>query len=559
MSARAARAALALAAALAALAAPAHARKKPRVYASSGPVVGVIHIERGDVFDPRVPGEDIWLFRAANKLHFVTREEIIQRELLFKTGELWDPLKALESERNLRSNGSFRRADVDPAPQAPNGPVDVYVRTQDSWTTNPNLSFGTEGGRTFYSYGLEENNFLGYGKTLGFSRSRDGDDRSDSFLYGDPRFLGTRLRLGAAWADSSDGDSNGLFLTRPFYSLESGNAVSTSWNRSLGEGSIVRDGEEFSKYRVRSRQVEASAGQRLNDDRVVIHRYEYGWYSEKRAYESIAQTRGPLPADQEFSGPTAGWSWVRPRYVKETYIDRMERVEDFNLGNEFDLRAGWMPVATGSDRERWLWHAQDQHGVSFGPGRFALGALTASGRAAGGRWENALFGASGNVFWKTETPGQQTLVAHAEGVTGRYLDRDSWVSLGGNSGLRGYKNDSFVGGKAVLFNVEDRFFLPGEYFHLMRLGGVVFFDSGTVIPEGHKFALRRFKSDVGVGLRVGATRSKGGAVGRVDLAYALNGGPGGSRWVLTIQAGQAFSLFNSSSRNVRLSPRSRLQ
>jgi hypothetical protein len=559
-AARAGAAALALLLLSAAPAAAQSSRRKPRVYKSSGPVVGVIHIERGDVFDPKVPGEDWWPFRAANKIHWVTREEVVRRELLFKEGELWDPLKALESERNLRSNGSFRRAAVDPAPQAPNGPVDVYVRTQDSWTTNPKLSFGTEGGRHFYSYGLEENNVFGYGKTLGFAHSKNGDDRSDSFVFGDPRFLGTRLRMGGSFSDSSDGDSNGLFLTRPFYALESENAVSASWNRSLGDGQIQRDGEEFSQHRIRSRQVEGSIGQRLNADRAVIHRWELGWYSEKRAYETKPETvPGLLPADQEFSGPTAGWSWVQPRYVKEAYIDRMEIVEDFNLGNEFDLRAGFMPTETGSDRERWLWSAQDQQGVQFGPGRFALGALMASGRAAGGRWENALFSASGNLFWKTEAPGQQTFVAHVEGVTGRYLDRDSQVTLGGDSGLRGYKNASFTGGKAVLFNVEDRFFIPGEFLHLMRFGGVLFFDSGTVIPEGGNFALERFKSDVGLGLRVGSTRSRGGAVGRVDIAYALNGGPGGSRWVLTIQAGQAFSLFNSSARNVRLSPRSRLQ
>lgn len=554
----------ALALLLLAAALPAQARKKPRVYASSGPVVGTILLDREDVFDPRVPGEDWWPFRAANKLHIVTREDVIRRELLFKEGELWDPLKALESERNLRANGSFRHADIVPKPRAPGGPVDVTVNTQDSWTTNPKLSFGTEGGKTFYSYGLEENNVLGYGKTIGFAHSKDGKDRSDSFTYGDPRFLGTRLRLGASVADASDGDSSGAFLTRPFYSLESDNAVSIAWYRALGDGEIVRDGGTFSEFRQRSRAAEASIGQRLNADQALVNRYELGWYSEKRAYESKALTRGPLPDDQEFSGPTAGWSWVQPRYVKETYIDRMERVEDFNLGNELDFRGGWMPTATGSDRERWLWHLQDRQGYALAPGRFMLGQVTASGRTAGGRWENALFAVSGNVFWKTgeveRSPvGEQTLVAHLEGVSGRYLDRDSQVTLGGSSGLRGYKNDSFVGGKSVLFNLEDRFFLPGEWLHLMRFGGVLFFDSGTVIPEGGNFALQRFKSDVGVGLRIGSTRSKGGQVGRIDVAYALNGGPGGSRVVLTIQAGQAFSLFNSSARNVRLSPQSRLQ
>lgn len=438
-------------------------------------------------------------------------------------------------------------------------PGGVVVHAQDSWTTNPKLAFGTEGGKTFYSYGIEENNILGYGKSVGFSHSEDGGVRSNSFSYGDPRFLGTRLRLGGDYTDSSDGDSGAAFLTRPFYSLDSDNAVSASWSRTLGDGTIVRDGRTFSEFRVRQRVTEASMGQRLNDDHQFVNRFEMGWYSERRQYEAKDETNGPLPANQEMSGPTVGWSWVVPRYIRETYVDRMEYVEDFNLGNEFSLRGGWMPKTTGSDRDRALFHARDQQGLRLGEGRFALAALTVSGRTRAGNWENASLSAAGNVIWKTGLKGDQTWVAHLEGVTGRYLDRDSQVTLGGGSGLRGYKNDAFVGGKALLLNLENRFFLPGEYLHLMRFGGVIFFDTGVVAPEGSGFYPSRFKSDVGAGLRVGSTRSRGGSVGRVDLAYALNRGPGGPRWVLTIQAGQAFDLFNSAARRVRQSPASRLQ
>ena len=520
---------------------------------STATVVGAIRVERLNVFDPNVPGEGWWPFRVANRIHIQTRENIIRRELLFREGEIWDELKVIESERNLRANGSFRRVDI---ARDKDG---VAVRTQDSWTTNPKLSFGTEGGRTFYSYGLEENNILGYGKSIGVAHNEDGDTRSNSVLYGDPRFLGTRLRLGGAYTDSSDGDAGSAFLTRPFYSLDSDNAVSASWSRSLGDGDIVRDGQTYSEFRVRRRYTEASIGQRLNDDRLFVNRFEMGWYSERRQYEAAANTNGPLPADQEMSGPTVGWSWVMPRYVKETYVDRMEHVEDFNLGNEFSLRGGWLPQAAGSDRDRSIFYARDQQGLSLGPGRFALAALTISGRTHADHWENASLSAAGNVIWKSGWVGDQTWVAHFEGVTGRYLDRDSQVTLGGGSGLRGYKNDAFVGGKALLMNLENRFFLPGEYLHLMRFGGVVFFDSGVVAHEGSGFAPERLKSDIGFGMRVGSTRSRGGAVGRVDLAYALNSGPGGSRWVLTVQAGQAFDLFNSAARRVRQSPGSRLQ
>src|SRR6185312_16161423 len=38
---------------------------------STGPVIADIIIQRDNVFDPNVPGEDIWMFQTANKIHFV--------------------------------------------------------------------------------------------------------------------------------------------------------------------------------------------------------------------------------------------------------------------------------------------------------------------------------------------------------------------------------------------------------------------------------------------------------------------------------------------------------
>ena len=236
----------------------------------------------------------------------------------------------------------------------------------------------------------------------------------------------------------------------------------------------------------------------------------------------------------------------------------MERIEDFNLGNELRTRGGFMGTATGSDIDRWIFNVSDQQGLSLGPGRFMLAGVGISGRAAGGRWENGLFTAALNAFWKTHWTRERTLVFHAEGSSGRFLDRENQIVLGGNSGLRGYKNDSFVGGKAVLFNLEDRFFFDREWFHLMRLGGVLFVDSGATAAEGSGLSWARFKTDLGAGLRLSSTRSRSGGVARIDVAYALNGGPGGSRVVVSIRGGQAFSFFASSAQRVAASPGSRL-
>ncbi len=93
----------------------------------------------------------------------------------------------------------------------------------------------------------------------------------------------------------------------------------------------------------------------------------------------------------------------------------------------------------------------------------------------------------------------------------------------------------------------------------MRLGAAVFVDSGLVGAEGTSMTLRNLKSDVGAGLRAASTRSRSGGVARIDVAYALNRGPGGgSRWVISIKGGQAFNLFNSAARGVNQSPPSRL-
>lgn len=518
-----------------------------------------IRVERVNVFDPTVPGEDWLPFRIANKIHYPTRESVIRRELLFAPGQDWDALTVIQSERNLRANGSFRRVDILPV-KRPDGLLDAVVRSQDSWTTNPRFSAGTEGGESFFGLGLEEGNILGYGRSLAFDYGRTGSRTTSAVSYGDPRFMGTRLALNGRYARGTVGDSSAASLTSPFYSLDSPRASAVSWSRSISEVDVFRDAAEYTTFRARRRIVEGSLGRRLEADRIFVQRVEGGWYSDRAQYEPMAETvPGTLPSNRELSGPTLGYSWVRPDYIKETYIDRMERVEDFNLGNELSVRAGWMSVKTSSDRDRAVFTASNQQGVGFAPGRFAIGRVALTGRTASGRWENALANADLNFFWKTNVRGDHTFVGHVEGAFGKYLDKDNSVSLGGGTGLRGYKNNSFVGDKAVLLNFEDRFFFPGEWLHLARLGAAVFVDSGVVAREGAALTLRNLKSDVGAGLRVAGTRSRSGAVGRVDVAYALNRGPGGgSRWVVSIKGGQAFSLFNSAARGVEPSPPSRL-
>ena len=523
---------------------------------STGPVIANIIIERDNVFDPNVPGEGSWPFQFGNKLHYVTREKVVRDELLFAPGERWDALKVIQSERNMRFGYPYRRAEITPVPR-PDGRVDALVRTQDAWSTNPRIGIGTSGGKSSASLGLEENNLLGYGKSVSFQHSEGsstaGYTRSNSYGYGDPRFLGTRLALASSYLKSNDSDLESVTLTRPFYALDTSRAVTVSWNNANSIGTEVRDGSDYSKYAERNRVVNAEYGLRLNNDHWFVQRVEAGWYDNRAVYGRTSETPGTVPGTQpanlNMSGPTIGYTWIQPRYVKETYIDRMERVEDFNLGNELHARTGYMARGTGSDQDRWVFNIADQQGL-------ALAGVGFSGRIFNNKLENGLGTANLNLFWKNYVwTRPQTLVAHVEAAQGHSLDLQNQIILGGSNGLRGYKNDAFVGGRSILMNFEDRFFFGGEYLHLIRFGGAVFVESGTVVPEGSGFSPTRFRSDVGAGLRASSTRSTGGGIVRFDVAYALNNGPGGgSHWVISLRGGQAFNFFNSASGGVITSP-----
>ena len=96
---------------------------------AAGARIGEIRISSGDIFDLSNPKEDKWLFRVANRLHIQTRPSVIERQLLFKPGDLVSVRVFEETERLLRNNRylydvHFRVVALH------NGVVDVEVITR---------------------------------------------------------------------------------------------------------------------------------------------------------------------------------------------------------------------------------------------------------------------------------------------------------------------------------------------------------------------------------------------------------------------------------------------
>lgn len=153
----------------------------------AGKRIGEIRIEREAPF-----GTDTWLERAANKLHTVTRPQIIRRDLLFRSGDRLDPQIVVRNLQLLQSRSYLSDAVIEVRPDSLDTTrVDLVVRTRDSWTIDIDADLHA-GGET--SLGLAEANLFGRGHLLRLETNFDyrGFDYGGNIVeYGVPNLFGS--------------------------------------------------------------------------------------------------------------------------------------------------------------------------------------------------------------------------------------------------------------------------------------------------------------------------------------------------------------------------------
>ncbi len=116
------------------------------------------------------------------------------------------------------------------------------------------------------------------------------------------------------------------------------------------------------------------------------------------------------------------------------------------------------------------------------------------------------------------------------------------LTLGGDTGLRGYPSRYQIGDRRFLFTVEERYYTKLEPFGLFRVGWAVFADFGRAwyedsapawVPPRNRDHFDTL-ADVGVGLRLESIRTRGDRVIHIDLAKPLVDGPSVSSFELTL-------------------------
>ncbi len=527
------------------LAQEAHAlRRKPRLE----PVqIREIRIDVQNVFDPAVPGENAAIFQVANRIHIRTRDRVIRGFLLAKPGQGTTKELLEESERILRAQSFIKSAEITTEP-VPGGQVDLVIKTQDTWTLQPQFNYGQEGGETKISTGFLEENFLGYGKQLSYFYKKDRDGVAHELGYKDPLLFGTRFTLDSKFEAFPTGNSQHVALNRPFFSLATRYALGIDFENETRLQKIFEAGQEINRYQRDAFSVNPSFGYLLKGKEGSAHRLIQSYQYREEVFSAQPQSDlTQMPPNRTFSGPQTTWTYEESRFIKETYIDRVDRVEDFNLGHRAQTGLGYFGKKLGSSENSLPFTAAHAFGFGGEGAWFGTASYGSTGRyylyetgQRGGRATNTLYFANVNMYRHRVTVVPMTGVLHVEGAYVQNADAQNQLELGGDTGLRGYKNTAFNGNKSMLMNLEGRVFYPKEFLHLFIFGAATFFDAGQVQPSGEKMALRDMQANVGAGLRIGLTRASGGSVIRIDMAYALRKYPGENKWVLSITTGPGF-------------------
>jgi len=506
-----------------------------------GARVGEVVVNVGNVFDTSIAAEDLALYRLANALHIKTHGEVVESRLLLHEGDPFSERKARESERLLRD----ARYLYDPTVcvrdfQA--GQVSLEVDARDVWTLSPSVHFGHAGGKSRGGFAVEDLNLLGRGVELGLGQTY-GVDRDSTFLrFHDANLLGSWVRGGVSLLSSSDGHTVDLRLDQPFYSLDARRAASANYLDDVYIGSLYDQGEVINEFRATHSYQRLGMGlsDGLRDG--WVRRWSLGLVRDVNRFSPTGdpELSRLIPEDRALQYPFLGFEAIQDHYRTAHNHGQIARTEDLFMGWRLQAELGVLNTGLGSDRSGLVMNARVETGGQATDELDWSAEAGFGGRAlARGGLEDGLLDGRLSYYWR-ETPWALLYVSGRAAIA-HDADLDHQLLIGGDNGLRGYPLRYQSGEALALLTVEQRFFTDWYPFRLFHVGATAFVDVGRTWGESplaaESLGLLR---DVGVGLRLGGSRSGTGKMIHIDLAMPLDGGDDISSLQFVVEATHGF-------------------
>jgi hypothetical protein len=503
---------------------------------AQAPAIDTVIVVTHDVFDAAEVGRSP-LFAVANAVRFKTRPEIVRRELLFRAGEPYDSARVAETERNLRALGLFRYVRIDTT--RINQKLAAVVETRDGWTTELQLNARSTGGEFTWSAGLVERDFLGMAAAVGAQYRHDPDRTAVTLLANWNRVLGTRLLAAGSYDDRSDGRIGNWSLGLPFRAFADRRSLEMSGEAGRHRVLQFRDGDSVDAVQRRALKLRLSGALAPYTGGRGYLRTGFVAQLKREAYVRSADTLLPVP-DSVSGAVGAQLDWRRARFLVVNHYNGFARDEDIDLSTRVRLATWVAPAAFGYAQGGVGPELDLQTGAAAGKAFLRLevqanGLFTADGLDSGRVWSGLTLAA--------RVASRHATILHVEAGMRQGMPPGSEIDLGHGLGPRAFDSHAFTGTRSAWATLEHRWFAVDEVLHLLGIGFAGFVDFGGAWYANEP---ARAGGDVGLGLRLGATRATGANVGRLDLSYRFGDewsfadGASGHRWVLSLGRSYAF-------------------
>ena len=523
-----------------ALAASARAQQAGTDACSDG-TVEHIFLDNHSIFDTSDPTLDPrfrWAYGLANRLHVRTKKEFISRELLFDPGDCYDPVLLEESGRLLRAYDFIAHADVYGVRQE-DGDWHVVVDTEDEWSTQVGIQYDMSGEFEFEELEVREKNLLGTGQSVEFFYRTMEATLSYGIRYATPQLFRTRWDFSAAAGRTRAGHLLHQEISYPFLG-ETGAWAMREWfhhrdryfdyvlprepdlcpadgpncrilvpirQRGFHIAGLRRFGER-GNLTVVGGGLSIQALRYIGDPETAITLVRGSDYAGR---EPVSEAlREPALALTDRLDNVRAVLLIGKRNItwqQRTGLDSFDGQEDVRVGAEIEVAIARTLPGAASDDDMHL--VTDFYAATGPPNLFLASRLRTDARrdytATIGEeeWRDVLGEAELMVYLRPRALPRHTLLFRAAGAGGWNPRIPFQLTLGGERAVRGWSEESFPGGRRLVFSAEDRWHHPWLFPDLADIGTSLFGDLGRIWPGEAPYGTDSgWRGTLGAGLRV---------------------------------------------------------
>lgn len=482
-----------------------------------------IYVTRLPIFDESNEEENNWLYRWANRVHYLTNETQVREQLLFQEGDTYNSREIKESARLLRDLGFLYDANIHRTSTCDDS-VDLEVVTRDVWSLTIDASFSRSGGQNDFRLGLGESNLFGTGQNVSIYTEEDDERKSTSFFYEDKNVRSTRIRTRLLVQDSDDGNQYAAALFLPFYALDAKRSWGVLANNTERVDTQYFRGEDVTEVRHNIDDLNLYYGFSKGLVNGKTQRWSFGYRYREDEFDVADDLPPPavLPLDKTLSYPYVNLEIIEDNYTTAFNLDQINRTEDLHLGYSLNLNLGYAAESLGSNQDRLVFNGRISDTLLYTEKILLQHSLGITGlyNQETNKSEDVIADYALTYFRSQTT--HRSLFAKLSLAWSENLDTDRQILLGGENGVRGFDRRLQSGDRRFVLTLEERQYTNIHLLNLAYLGFAVFIDVGRAwdpdVDEGFE---NDYLASAGFGIRLASSKSDSARVIHIDFAFPI--------------------------------------